>query len=137
MPASFTHYCLMPAPAAFHVKLSLLNPFHFPHFDKVIWVHDEYSTLGCTLKNNPFPHSPPHEQPPPQSLAGLGRLPWGSLSVLRPFVGRDVLASWWPLGMLLCERTWAGDSQASVHGKMLWCWSWAWRLVPAGQVLCH
>lgn len=50
MPPYFTHYCLLPAPAAFHVKLSLLNPFHFPYFDKVIWVHDEYSTLGYMVE---------------------------------------------------------------------------------------
>lgn len=89
MPASFTHYCLLPAPAAFHVKLSPLNPFHFPYFDKVIWVHDEYGTLGYTLKNNPFPHSllvraPPH-------LAGLWHLPWGSLSVL-PLLGEGCVS---------------------------------------------
>lgn len=53
-PPSFTPYCLLPAPAAFHVQLSLLNPFHFLYFDKVLRVHSVCSTPGYMLTHNPF-----------------------------------------------------------------------------------
>lgn len=100
------------------MRLSLLNPFHFPYFDKVIRVHHDCSTPGYTLIPNPFRALLPRRPPaPPRTRLDFGVPPLEYFRCLHASFRDGACCLLEVRDVLFCNWTPAGECHTESTGR--------------------